>query len=135
MRNVSDIFHMSPIPLHAHQNILSGEVGPGGAAHEYVVHVYDRSDWDEPDGVFTAKTAYETSIHFQEGPLGTTPPNGLSSEAVLVVLIDHLQGFQNGPYACRENACAITHLQEALHWLQHRQYERLRRGVQGELKS
>lgn len=36
-----------------------------------------------------------------------------------------------GKYACRENALALTALEEALMWLQKRTRDRLARGVEG----
>ena len=56
---------------------------------------------------------------------------GITHEALLAVLCDRLRGFQAGPYACKANACALTHLEEAQHWLQQRTIERMRRGVEG----
>jgi len=42
-----------------------------------------------------------------------------------------LRSFQAGPYACRENALALTKIEEAMHWLNHRTAERQARGVEG----
>jgi hypothetical protein len=42
-----------------------------------------------------------------------------------------MQGFQAGPFASRDNACALTKLDEALMWLQKRTRERIERGVEG----
>lgn len=93
---------------------------PGnGKAH----HVYDITP--------TVGNARGVRIEFQNGPLGETPPNGLSNEALIAVVIDRLQCFQSGPFACRENALALTKLEEAMHWLHHRTQERMRRGVEG----
>lgn len=55
----------------------------------------------------------------------------LEIEALLAVIIDRLQCFQAGPYACRENAIALTKLEEAMMWLQKRTRDRLARGVEG----
>jgi hypothetical protein len=49
--------------------------------------------------------------------------------------IDRLQSFQSGDFACRENALALTKLEEALHWLDHRTKDRQRRGVEGTSKE
>ena len=57
--------------------------------------------------------------------------NGISQEALLAILIDRLRGFQSGQYACRENAIALTKLEEATMWLQKRTLDRVRRGVEG----
>lgn len=71
-------------------------------------------------------------IQFQRGPFGadgSTP--GTLSNAVLAVMIDHLQGFQAGPLASRETALALTKLQEAAFWLRERADDRARRGILG----
>ena len=49
------------------------------------------------------------------------------------LIIKH--GFQDGEYRCKENACALTHIEEAQHWLQQRTIERMRRGVEGTHKK
>lgn len=36
-----------------------------------------------------------------------------------------------GPFACHENAQALTKCEEALLWLQKRTHDRMRRGVEG----
>lgn len=97
------------------------EPGSGGANHIY-------------DVTPTVGNAMGLRIEFQNGPLNETPPNGLSNEALLAVVIDRLQGFQSGEYKCRENAIALTHLEDAMHWLQHRTRARLARGVEGTSK-
>lgn len=78
------------------------------------------------------------SITWQNGPLGRgadrKEPNGAFVETVIAAAIDRLQYYQygcEGEFACRENALAITKLEEALHWLNHRTAERERRGVEG----
>lgn len=98
--------------------------GPGNASHKYRV---------DP----TVGNAVGCLIEFQNGPLGETGgvPNGLSNEALLAVVEDRLLGFQSGPYACRENALALTKLQEAMHWLHHRTRERVARGVEGTMRK
>lgn len=97
------------------------EPGSGGANH-----VYDITP--------TRGNAKGVRIEFQNGPLNDeNPPNGLTNEALLAICIDRLRGFQSGKFACRENAIALTHLEDAVHWLQHRTNERLKRGVEGTL--
>lgn len=74
-------------------------------------------------------------IIWQNGPLGTgderREPNGAFVEGVLEACIDRMQFYQGTKFASRENALAITHMQEAKHWLQHRTAEREARGVEG----
>lgn len=73
-------------------------------------------------------------LHFQDGPIQEHGVNGTTNEEVIQVLVDRLDSLQamnDRKYACRENALAITHLQEALHWLQARTAARTARGVEG----
>ena len=57
--------------------------------------------------------------------------NGAFVEDVILAAIQRLKFFNNGKFGCRENSCAITHLEEALMWLQRRHDDRVERGVQG----
>jgi hypothetical protein len=70
-------------------------------------------------------------IEFQDGPIQEVGVNGISNEALLAIVEDRLLGFQSGQYACRENAVALTKLQEAMMWLQKRTRDRMARGVEG----
>lgn len=70
-------------------------------------------------------------LNFQDGPIGEVEVDGITDEALLAVLIDRLRGFQSGPYKCRENAIALTHLEEALRWYHRRTRDRMARGVEG----
>ena len=74
-------------------------------------------------------------IHWQDGPLGRgddrQDPNGAFVEDVVLAAIQRLQFFQKSKFSCRENAIALTHLEEALLWLEKRHDEREARGVQG----
>ena len=59
-----------------------------------------------------------------------TVNDGTTNEDVLNVLIDRLQ-YLNKKFPCRENALAITKLEEAGMWLHKRTRDRLARGVEG----
>lgn len=72
-----------------------------------------------------------TSLRFQNGPIKEVGTNGLTHEALIAVILDRMRHFQSGKYACRENALAITKLEEAMHWLNHRTRLRELRGVEG----
>lgn len=76
-------------------------------------------------------------FEFQNGPLQETGgvPNGLSNESLLAIVEDRLLGFQSGQFACRENAIALTKIQEAMMWLQKRTRNRLARGIEGTNKK
>lgn len=72
----------------------------------------------------------DVTIRFQKGAM-ELGRNGVTTVEVLDVLIDHLKGFQAGPYACRENAIAITELETAKLWLEHRARLREAQGLKG----
>lgn len=71
------------------------------------------------------------AIRFQAGPIGEVGINGCSIEDVVDVLLERLQGYQAGPFRCRENALAITKLEEAKLWLLERTRKRQAQGVEG----
>lgn len=80
-------------------------------------------------------------ITWQDGPLGRFQnrhdPTGAFVETVLAATIQRLAWYQaagGGKFKCRENAIAITKIQEALFWLNHRTQERQARGVEGTLE-
>lgn len=104
-------------------NIISvqalGDPGAGGAHSLYRI-----------EGWGDLKTCSVT-LTFQNGGMYEVGPNGLSDESLISVLIDRLRGFQKGPFSCRENAIALTHLEESLMWLQKRTSDRIARNVEG----
>lgn len=102
-------------------NVLD-EPGQGGACHVYEIRL------NNPAGGSTEIGCY---ISFQNGPIQEVGVNGISGEALLAVVIDRLRSFQAGPFACRENAIALTKSEESLMWLQKRTRDRLARGVEG----
>lgn len=57
--------------------------------------------------------------------------NGVANEDLIVMVIDRLNSFQESQFKCRENAIAITKLEEALLWLRKRTTDRERRNVEG----
>lgn len=92
------------------------EPGNGGANHVYQIVT------PEEDVV----------IAFQNGSRnveGST--HGVIDSDLLEIVRDRLKHFQEGPYATRENACALTHIEEALMWLNRRVEDRIERQVLG----
>lgn len=117
--------------LNEHINItVTDEPGQGGACHEYVMDLIADPDPGTPKISEHAKR-WSQQISFQNGPIKEYGVNGVSQEALLAILIDRLRSFQAGPFACRENAIALTDLENALMWLQKRTRDRLARGVEG----
>ena len=70
-------------------------------------------------------------VHFQEGPIKENGINGIANEDLILMVVTRLQGFQNSPFACRENAVALTKLEEAAMWLRKRTTDREARQVEG----
>lgn len=82
------------------------------------------------------------SISWQNGPLGRgadrVEPNGAFVEGVIAAAIDRIEFYQTaseGRFKCRENALAITKLEEGLLWLQKRTLDREAREVEGTHKA
>ena len=104
------------------------EPGSGGAHHRYEITGFNsesnasESKIDDRDRV---------SLLFQNGPINEAGVNGLTHEVLLAIVADRLRCFQQGPFASRYNALALTHIEEAQNWLNRRTIERMRRGVEG----
>lgn len=94
-------------------------------------HILDENG--KPAGGCT--TGKGISISWQNGPLMVDgvrrEQSGAFVEGVISAALDRLEWYQSGEFRCRENALAITKLEEALHWCQHRTAARELRGVEG----
>ena len=126
MRNLTD-HQINPANDRLLVQVLD-EPGQGGACHSYYVDGFDIST--NPSATEEDNYLY---ILFQNGPISEegVGVNGITHEVLLAIVADRLRSFQKGPYSCKANACALTHIEEAMHWLQQRTLERMRRGVEG----
>lgn len=76
------------------------------------------------------------NITWQNGPLGRIgsderiEPNGAFVETVLEAVQQRIEYYQT-MFPCRENALAITKIEEALHWLNSRTQRRVKANVEG----
>jgi hypothetical protein len=104
------------------------EPGHGGACHDYSIEGFAFLIKNEEG---QNEFCEATLLSFQDGPINEFGVNGITHEALIAILVDRLEGFQSGPYACRENALALTKLQEAQMWLQKRTRDRMARNVEG----
>jgi hypothetical protein len=105
--------------------------GAGGANHWYSISGFDLSTNPSAPDSPAFRGSKVSHILFQNGPINEAGVNGITQEVLLAIVADRLRSFQKGPYACKANACALTHIEEAQHWLQQRTLERMRRGVEG----
>ena len=94
------------------------------ANHEYIVVL-------PADPTKPTTMAPLTRVLFQKGPIKEAGVNGCHNEDLIAMVLDRLQSFQSSEYHCRENALAITKLEEALFWLRARTDGREARGVEG----
>lgn len=102
---------------------VTDEPGQGGANHEYRVTLPPNED--------PSVASKSWDISFQNGPINENGVNGLTQEVLLAIVADRLRAFQAGKFACRENALALTKIEEAQHWLHARTLARMQRGVEG----
>lgn len=102
--------------------------GAGGANHAYFI---SGVDFEENPSRGALNRVPGLGVLFQNGPIAEAGVNGVTQEALLEIVADRLRSFQAGPLSCRENALALTKIEEAQHWLQQRTLARMRRGVEG----
>ena len=104
------------------------EPGSGGACHHYrMTHAGPKGPIN-PNG----DPSY-SEVYFQNGPIGEVGVNGISNEALLAIVADRLEGFQDGPFANPHNEAALLNVHRAIDHLLQRTRERVERGVEGTL--
>ena len=97
---------------------VTDEKGNGGAHHHYLIDLQSANKQipiDFQDGA----RKLENSIH------------GVLDTDLLEIVRHRLQDFQNGEFATRYNALALTHIEEALMWMNRRVEDRIEREVLG----
>ena len=97
----------------------NGSIGPGGAYHNYRIKGVDCK-------------GFIHVISFQKGPRDDEHSmKGVLDVDLLEIVRDRLKCFQEGEFATRENAIALTHIEEALFWMNKRVEDRAERNVLG----
>jgi hypothetical protein len=139
-RKVKVINYLGAIPLNSKQ-LLRRDVNLAEVNHDLLTNKYTRVFHEDEDKIlFNAPHHFKvedndgnilTIIDFQEGPIKEKGVNGVANEDLLVMVLTRLEGFQNSEFRCRENALAITAIEEALLWLRKRTLGREKRGVEG----
>ena len=102
--------------------------GPGNANHEYWIQRTIPVDVESSDLELHQNLC---QVHFQNGPIKENGVNGIHNEDLLCVVLDRLEGFQAGDFACGENAIAYTYIETALKCLRLRTEDRKKQGVEG----
>ena len=103
------------------------EPGNGGANHVYEIHKSAPSS-----SIHEINQSILCTIAFQNGARNLEDSiSGVIDTDLLEIARDRLQSFQAGPFASRENAIALTHIEEALLWLNKRVEDRIERNVLG----
>ena len=69
-------------------------------------------------------------FHIQEGPIKEVGENGCQVDMMIYLAATIIRSF-NSHFPCRDNSCAITHLDEALMWLEKRTRDREKRKFEG----
>lgn len=102
-----------------------------GAHHKYQAMYLSRGMWEKGQLIQFHKMLPKTGPEIKDIPKEQVIPNGITHEVLIAVILDRLRCYQKSEFSCRENALAITHLEEALHWLHHRTSDRVYRNVEG----
>jgi len=93
----------------------------GGACHAYCQQIMSSS------GIELSRQL----VLFHNGPIDECGPNGVSNESLLAIVLDRLECFQTGKFACEENRLALRHIESAMLALRSRTEKRMARGVEG----
>lgn len=102
--------------------VAMDDPGAGGANHVYAVH----ANTQDADDRLMSTIAFQNGARKEENSVA-----GIIDTDLLEIVRDRLKSFQAGPFSSRENACALTHIEEALMWLNRRVEDRIEREVLG----
>ena len=99
------------------------EKGNGNAHHRYII-------------CKEGETHIVGEIQFQHGPrFDEDSKHGVSTADLLEICRNQLKSFQEGDMKTRETAIALTHIEEALLWLNKRAEDRIERNVLGTMNK
>ena len=106
------------------------EKGNGGANHIYKIKYnnvggYDpNSESEQPENSSLIK--FQNGARKESGSI-----HGVIDSDLIEIVKHRLEAFQAGPFSSRENAIVLTHLEEALMWMNRRVEDRIERNVLG----
>jgi hypothetical protein len=94
---------------------VAGERGAGGAHHVYNIRIGEELNLE---------------IKFQNGPRNIAEStHGVLDTDLLEIVRHRLQCFQSGDFFSKENDFALSHVEEALMWMNKRVEDRIERNV------
>jgi len=114
------------------QILVNDEPGAGGANHRYELTGFDTEKNPsalDPQGYHCGFR--KQVLLFQNGPINEAGVNGITQEVLIAICIDRLACFQKGPFACEDNADALSLLLAAQNALHRRTRARLAKGIEG----
>ncbi len=108
------------------------EKGNGDAHHRYIICKAGETKWMNGNN----DIGVVGEIRFQHGPrFEEGSQHGITTSDLLEICRNQLSSFQNGEMATRENAIALTHIEEALLWMNKRVEDRIERNVLGTMNK
>jgi hypothetical protein len=106
---------LNTIQKGAKLNAVSAVDQPGNGGLNYRYHI-----------VSNKSGSIVNVIQFQNGARNSKSlTEGAVDSDLLEIVRDRLKSFQSGPFAYREHAIALTHVEEALMWLNKRLDDRI----------
>ncbi len=107
---------------------------PVSEDNDPIVQIASYERVDAPDGTTASRSPLGSRIVWQDRPRSLTGGQlvGDVPETILPLVIQRLRQLNHEPNTpSRETSLAITHCEEALHWLESRRRDREERGVSG----
>lgn len=123
--------HQSPhAPSTLNVHVVTDEQGKGNS--DYLLTGLGQMRGLPADTLCLSDAGYLIRIPFQQGTTKDVGVNGASTEALIAIVKDRLEGFQKGPFPCIWNGIALEYLEKALDALHARTESRIIREVEGD---
>lgn len=107
-----------------------GAKGNGSAYHQYIIMKSSAIRGEELEKPTVGKIIFQNGARKEENSI-----HGVIDSDLLEIVRHRLQCFQEGDFATRENAIALTHIEEALLWMNKRVEDRIERNVLGTMNE
>lgn len=130
LKGVSEIGGFKVVDMNAIRDTNPEMFRPDGSM---IYHLFDEKI--RPfNFIYVRHDVNSLSFNIQNGPIKEKGVNGCQVDTLIEAAKLIIEGL-NKQFPCRENSCAITKLDEALHWLEARKRNREKRGVEGQSKA